>query len=26
VDPRGWVKELRAKLGEPTKAVEAIET
>jgi len=26
VDPRGWVKELRAKLGEPTKAVEPIET
>jgi len=26
VDPRGWLKELRAKLGEPTKAVEAIET
>jgi len=26
VDPRGWVKELRGKLGEATKAEEAIET
>jgi hypothetical protein len=26
VDARGWVKELRAKLGEATKAVEAIQT
>ena len=26
VDARRWVKELRAKLGEPTKALEAIET
>ena len=26
VDPRGWLKELRAKLGEPTKSAEAIET
>jgi len=26
VDPRGWAIELCAKLGEATKAVEAIET